>query len=48
MIERWISSPLSSMFCIPIGWVGKVMIDHVGCPRKEDLLKSNPLQGYSF
>jgi hypothetical protein len=36
----WTSSPLSSMFCIPLDWVGRVMIDYVGCPKK-DLLRSN-------
>jgi hypothetical protein len=34
MIGRWTSSPLSSMFCIPLEWVGRVMIDYVGRPQK--------------
>ena len=30
MIRSWTLSPLSLMFCILLGWVGRVMIDFVG------------------
>jgi hypothetical protein len=48
MIGRWTLSPLSSMFCILLGWVGELMINYVGCPRKEDLLRLNLLTRFFF
>jgi hypothetical protein len=48
MIRRWTLSSLSSMFCIPLGWVGREMIGFVGCPKQEDLLWSNPFTRFFF
>lgn len=42
MIGRCTLSPLSSMFCIPLGWVGRAMIGFVGHPKNEKLLRSYP------
>jgi hypothetical protein len=53
MIGRWTQSPLSSMPCIRLGWVGEEMISYVGHPKKE-LLRLNiftkffPLSTLSF
>jgi len=40
MVGRWTPSLLSSMFCILLDWVRRVMIAYVGCPKKENLLRS--------
>jgi hypothetical protein len=47
MIGRWTLSHLSSIFCIPLEWVGRVMIDYVGCPQK-DLLRSKLFTRFFF
>ena len=48
MIGRWALPPLSSMFCIPLWWVGKSMIDYVGRPQKQDPLGSNLFTRFFF
>jgi hypothetical protein len=48
LIGRLTPSPLSSMFCVPLGWVRRVMIGFVGHPKKEDLLRSNPFTWFYF
>jgi len=47
MIGRWTPSSLSSMFCVPLDWVGRVMIAYVGFPQK-DLLRSKLIIRFFF